>query len=48
MQVGEMKAWLLIIFTGVMFASLGLCTKFLTNNGVDPLVCARSLSPCPP
>ena len=35
-----MKAWLLIIFTGVMFASLGLCTKFLTNNGVDPLVCA--------
>ena len=35
-----MKAWLLIIFTGVMFASLGLCTKFLTNNGVDPLICA--------
>ena len=35
-----MKAWLFIIFTGAMFASLGLSTKFLTNRGVDPMVCA--------
>ena len=35
-----MKAWTFIVFSGVMFASLGLVTKFLTTNGVDPLVCA--------
>ena len=35
-----MKAWFLIVFTGAMFASLGLCTKFLTTRGVDPMVCA--------
>ena len=38
--LSDMKAWLLIVFTGVMFASLGLCTKFLTNRGVDPMICA--------
>lgn len=35
-----MKAWVLIIFTGLMFGSLGLCTKYLTTRGVDPLICA--------
>lgn len=35
-----MKAWFLIIFTGLMFGSLGLCTKYLTTRGVDPLICA--------
>jgi drug/metabolite transporter (DMT)-like permease len=35
-----MKTWLLIVFTGAMFGSLGLCTKFLTTRGVDPLICA--------
>ena len=35
-----MKAWLLIVFTGLMFGSLGLCTKYLTTRGVDPLICA--------
>jgi len=35
-----MKAWFLIVFTGLMFGSLGLCTKYLTTRGVDPLICA--------
>ena len=28
-----MKAWFLIVFTGLMFGSLGLCTKYLTTRG---------------
>ena len=35
-----MKAWLLIAVTGIMFGTLGLCTKFLTTRGVDPFICA--------
>ena len=35
-----MKAWSLIVFTGLMFGSLGLTTKYLTTRGVDPLICA--------
>jgi drug/metabolite transporter (DMT)-like permease len=35
-----MKAWFLIVFTGLMFGSLGLCTEYLTTRGVDPLICA--------
>ena len=35
-----MKAWFFIVFTGFMFGSLGLCTKYLTTRGVDPMVCA--------
>ena len=37
---GIMKAWFFIVFTGFMFGSLGLCTKYLTTRGVDPMVCA--------
>lgn len=35
-----MKAWFLIVFTGLMFGTLGLCTKYLTTRGVDPMICA--------
>ncbi|HKY47475.1 MAG TPA: DMT family transporter [Acidimicrobiia bacterium] len=35
-----MKAWFLIVVTGLMFGTLGLCTKYLTTRGVDPLICA--------
>jgi drug/metabolite transporter (DMT)-like permease len=34
------KAWFFIFFTGIVSASLGLCTKYLTGRGVDPTICA--------
>ncbi|HUO46389.1 MAG TPA: DMT family transporter [Acidimicrobiia bacterium] len=34
------SGWFFIIFTGVMFGSLGLCTSYLTSQGVSPFVCA--------
>jgi drug/metabolite transporter (DMT)-like permease len=34
------KTWFLIVLTGFLFGSLGLCTKYLTNRGVDPIICA--------
>ena len=35
-----MKAWLFIFFAGFIAASLGLCTKYLTNRGVAAVICA--------
>ena len=35
-----MRAWLFIFCAGFISASLGLCTKYLTNRGVDPTICA--------
>ncbi|MDP3983980.1 MAG: DMT family transporter [Acidimicrobiia bacterium] len=32
--------WFFIVFTGVMFGSLGLSTKYLTTQGLDPFICA--------
>lgn len=32
--------WFYIVFTGVMFGSLGLCTKYLTGEGISPFLCA--------
>ncbi len=34
------NGWFYIIFTGVMFGTLGLCTKFLTTKGLDAFTCA--------
>lgn len=34
------NGWFYIVATGVMFGTLGLCTKFLTTRGVDPFTCA--------
>lgn len=34
------NGWFYIILTGVLFGTLGLCTKFLTTRGLDPFTCA--------
>jgi probable blue pigment (indigoidine) exporter len=34
------RGWFFIVLTGVLFGSLGLCTKYLTTTGVDPFTCA--------
>jgi len=34
------NGWFYIILTGVLFGTLGLCTKYLTTGGLDPFTCA--------
>jgi drug/metabolite transporter (DMT)-like permease len=34
------NGWFYIVVTGVLFGTLGLCTKFLTTRGLDPFTCA--------